>query len=382
MKRIILSAAVALATTTSIFAQDACCAEGVRGFQTNFETAPFWSNWYISANVGAQSFISNKDRKADFNDRITVLPTLSIGKQFNPYFGVRVQGMNFAGPLHTFDNNGTQMIHNYYGAFHADVMFGLVNFFAPYKENRRFEITPFVGMGGLYVKDGRSSFTLNSGIQTSYRFSKRVAANIEYQALFTENNALKSRGNATHMIHGLTAGITVNVGKVGFNKAYSSAQYNNLAQDNKSLLASCNDLRNAVKNKDGIIAQQNAEINALKNRKPEVIKEGANLESLPISITFPFNSSKVGKTQELTILNLATFLKENPTVNVNLTGFTDKTGSAQYNEKLSQKRAKSVAKMLVDKFGIAESRISTEGKGISTKYDVNAWNRVVDVRMK
>ena len=175
---------------------------------------------------------------------------------------------------------------------------------------------------------------------------------------------------------------TVNVGKVGFNKAYTSAQYDGLALDNKSLIASVNDLRASVKNRDGIIGKQNDELNTLRNRAPEVIDNNLSLESLPIAITFPFNSCKVGELQELNILNLANFLQENPKLNVNLSGYTDKTGSDAYNNKLSQKRAKAVKKLLVDKYGIAESRIAEEGKGKSTKFDVNAWNRVVNVRMK
>ena len=382
MKKVILSAAIALAASTSAFAQDACCDKQPRGYEMNFETAPFWSNWFISANVGAQSFISKEDMKADFGDRLTLFPTLSIGKMFNPYWGVRVQGTTFGGALHTFQNEGTQMVHNYYGSFHGDVMFGLLNYFMPYKADRKFEIAPFVGVGGIYVKDGKNSFTLNAGAQMSYRFSKRVAANIEYQAMFAENDALPGSGYFSGVIHGLTAGITVNVGKVGFNKAYTSAQYDGLALDNKSLIASVNDLRASVKNRDGIIGKQNDELNTLRNRAPEVIDNNLNLESLPIAITFPFNSCKVGELQELNILNLANFLQENPKLNVNLSGYTDKTGSDAYNNKLSQKRAKAVKKLLVDKYGIAESRIAEEGKGKSTKFDVNAWNRVVDVRMK
>ena len=382
MKKVILSAAIALAASTSAFAQDACCDKQPRGYEMNFETAPFWSNWFISANVGAQSFISKEDMKADFGDRLTLFPTLSIGKMFNPYWGVRVQGTTFGGALHTFQNEGTQMVHNYYGSFHGDVMFGLLNYFMPYKADRKFEIAPFVGVGGIYVKDGKNSFTLNTGAQMSYRFSKRVAANIEYQAMFAENDALPGSGYFSGVIHGLTAGITVNVGKVGFNKAYTAAQYDGLALDNKSLIASVNDLRASVKNRDGIIGKQNDELNALRNRKPEVIDNNLNIESLPIAITFPFNSCKVGQLQELNILNLANFLKENPKLNVNLSGYTDKTGPDAYNDKLSQKRAKAVKKLLVDKYGIAESRIAEEGKGKSTKFDVNAWNRVVDVRMK
>ena len=382
MKKIILLAAIALITSISALAQDTCCDKQPRGYEMNFETAPFWSNWFISATVGAQSFISKDDKTADFGDRLTLFPTVSIGKMFNPYWGVRVQGTTFGGSLHTFQNEGIQMVHNYYGSFHGDVMFGLLNYFMSYDADRKFEIAPFVGVGGIYVKDGKNSFTLNTGAQMSYRFSKRVAANIEYQALFAENDALPGSGYFSGVIHGLTAGITINVGKLGFNRAYTSAQYDGLGLDNKSLIASINDLRASVKNRDGIIGKQNAELNTLRNRKPEVIDNSINLELLPIAIIFPLNSCKVGELQELNILTLANFLKANTILKINLAGYADKIGPDAYNKRLSKKRAKAVKKLLVDKYGIAESRIAEEGKGKRTQFDVNAWNRVVDIRIK
>ena len=383
MKKLLLSAVIAFTATTAAFAQDFCCDKQLRGYEMSFETAPFWSNWFISANVGAQSFISKEDKKADFNDRITIFPTFSIGKMFNPYWGIRAQGTTFGGALHTIGSVDTEMIHNYYGSFHGDVMFGLLNFFTPYKENRKFEVSPFVGVGGVYIKGGRYSFTLNIGTQASYRFSKRVAANIEYQAMFMEKDAMKGSGYFSGVVHGLTAGITVNIGEVGFNKAYSHAQYSSLVQDNAAMLAMLNDLRASVKDKDGVIGKQNNELIALRNRASEVINNTLNLESLPIAITFPFNSYKVGQQQELNILNLAIFLKENTTLSVNLAGYTDKTGPDVYNKKLAQKRAKAVKKLLVGKYGIAESRITEENKGVKrTKSDVNAWERIVDVKIK
>ena len=65
-------------------------------------------------------------------------------------------------------------------------------------------------------------------------------------------------------------------------------------------------------------------------------------------------------------------------------GFTDNTGSSEFNEKLSLDRAKAVRKMLVTR-GIEPSRITAEGRGSASPVSSNddddgrAKNRRVEV---
>ncbi|GAB4028532.1 OmpA family protein [Spirosoma gilvum] len=62
------------------------------------------------------------------------------------------------------------------------------------------------------------------------------------------------------------------------------------------------------------------------------------------------------------LTNIATILKEYPNVHIKLGGYTDNTGSAAINKKLSQERADSVMSELV-KLGIDKSRLEAEGYG-------------------
>lgn len=59
------------------------------------------------------------------------------------------------------------------------------------------------------------------------------------------------------------------------------------------------------------------------------------------------------------------FLQENPQVRVEISGHTDNTGNSQYNQQLSEKRAKSVFSYLIQK-GVNSQRLSSKGFG-STK---------------
>jgi len=59
-------------------------------------------------------------------------------------------------------------------------------------------------------------------------------------------------------------------------------------------------------------------------------------------------------------------LKENPQIKVEIGGHTDPAGPEKVNQKMSEKRAQSAKKYLMDKFGIADNRLVLKGYG-STK---------------
>ena len=87
------------------------------------------------------------------------------------------------------------------------------------------------------------------------------------------------------------------------------------------------------------------------------------------------------------IQKVADFMKQNPGYSVVLEGHTDARGTDAYNQKLSDKRAKAVAKALAD-LGIASAKISTEAYGESKPVATNdteagrAENRRVDAIFK
>ena len=108
---------------------------------------------------------------------------------------------------------------------------------------------------------------------------------------------------------------------------------------------------------------------ALQKGAKEAIKEeketfSVNLNTLIKETLFEFNSSKILEYNHENLDVVADFLKENKNISVKVEGHTDNNGSAEYNQKLSEKRAESVKQYLVDK-GVEASRITTEGFGFS-----------------
>jgi len=94
--------------------------------------------------------------------------------------------------------------------------------------------------------------------------------------------------------------------------------------------------------------------------KPEIIEKGR----VTIDVKFKTNKSDIAPKYDGELAKFADVLTKNPDLNVIIDGYTDSVGTAQYNKKLSQRRAESVKKYLVNKFGIDASRLKTVGYGL------------------
>lgn len=101
--------------------------------------------------------------------------------------------------------------------------------------------------------------------------------------------------------------------------------------------------------------QQLKELNAKKTKRGMVITLG--------DVLFGINKSELKSGGMHNVQKLADFLKEYPKHKVLIEGYTDSTGSAEYNQQLSERRANSVQAALVNQMGISPDRIATRGYG-------------------
>ncbi|EAK4846814.1 fibronectin-binding outer membrane protein CadF [Campylobacter coli] len=124
---------------------------------------------------------------------------------------------------------------------------------------------------------------------------------------------------------------------------------------------------------------------------PAEPREGAMLDENGCEKTisfeghFGFDKVDINPTFEEKIKEIAQILDENARYDTILEGHTDNIGSRSYNQKLSERRAESVAKEL-EKFGVEKSRIQTVGYGQDKPRSSNdtkegrADNRRVDAK--
>ncbi len=98
-------------------------------------------------------------------------------------------------------------------------------------------------------------------------------------------------------------------------------------------------------------------------KKPEVFDTIRLNESIRLnSIYYDFDDDKILSASEPDLQFLADIMKKYPAIKVELSSHTDAQGRDDYNEKLSQRRANSAAKWIVER-GIEASRIVPVGYG-------------------
>ena len=98
---------------------------------------------------------------------------------------------------------------------------------------------------------------------------------------------------------------------------------------------------------------------------------------------FAFNSADINPDLAPLFDNAVLVMERNPALTVMIEGHTDSMGSAEYNMKLSERRALAVKDYMV-KMGVDPSRMETVGFGESDPADTNdteegrAYNRRVE----
>jgi outer membrane protein OmpA-like peptidoglycan-associated protein len=96
------------------------------------------------------------------------------------------------------------------------------------------------------------------------------------------------------------------------------------------------------------------ELNAKKTERGLIITLG--------DVLFDTNKAQLKSGSTRSLQKLADFLKQYPQRKARIEGYTDSTGGADYNQALSDRRAKAVRTSLVD-MGISNDRIATQGYG-------------------
>ena len=134
--------------------------------------------------------------------------------------------------------------------------------------------------------------------------------------------------------------------------------------------------------------KQAQELNQSLSNDIGVIRQGdALIVRMPQDILFPVDSAVVNPGLRADLFTLADSLNRYPDTTVAVVGHTDNTGSAAYNQDLSERRASAVRAVLINA-GVSPARIRAIGAGenqpIATNQtaDGRALNRRVDITIR
>jgi outer membrane protein OmpA-like peptidoglycan-associated protein len=353
------------------------------------ETNSFWSNWFVQANVGFDAFYSNQEKGLGFSKspfksfRSNVSPSVAIGKWFTPGLGLRTKATGIWGRSVGSEDASTNAMK--FLNLQEQVMFNLSNMFCGYNPNRVWNFIPYAGVGVIRNFDANENGHAGSlGILNTWKLSRRLALNLDVNFNISDDDLEgEVQGHDRYFTSIPTAdryfaaelGLTLNLGKTGWTKS----------PDVDAIRAAyegqIDGLNNMLDNANGEIARLN---DVIKNHKcPEAktvtVKE---VTAAPVSVFFNIGSAKVASKKDLVNLQgLADAAKANNKTLV-VTGSADsKTGSAAYNQKLSEKRAETVKAELV-KMGVAESQIEVKAIGGVDNINPFSYNRRAVVEVK
>ena len=380
MKKFLLLIAIA-GFGLSAMAQDA---DPVQKYSV--ATNSFWSNWYIQAGVDWNAWYSDEEHGQGLSHspfkkfRSNPGAAIAIGKWFTPGLGLRTKLQGIWGKAVTDgDNYGNG---RKYWSLNEDVMFNLSNLFCGYSDTRVWNVIPFIGAGvNRDMSDNQYAMQLSVGLQSSWRLNKHLSIYLEgglnrleqeSDGTIAAKNVLRHgtdwEGKDQHLYAEL--GLTFNLGKATFCKVPDVDAIKSLSQ---SQIDALNAQLGDANAENARLKQQLANQPKVTNTKEYV--------TTPVSVFFNLGKSKIASRKDLVnVKELAEYAKNN-NAKLKVTGYADNgTGSSEFNQKLSEKRAQAVADELV-KLGVSRDNITTEGKGGVNSLTPDSYNRraVVEV---
>ena len=343
------------------FAQETKSEVVVPTLKNQVVTNTFGSNWFLGGNLGVNLYKGVDMNGESLFDHMSPAVQIYGGKWHTPGYGWRVayNGVNIqtyeAAPHKTFMN------------FHFDAMFNLSNLICGYNEERIWNAIPFIGAGFAARKeyhndDLNGGITVNTGLMNTFRVSKHFAINVELGATFLRNGFSGKVGESGHdiLFSGLV-GVTYKFNKIGWEQA---ADVDAIMAMNAAALAELNTQLQAKESENASLKNQLAAAKtSLKDAQDALKAAEGKVANISQSVFFAFNSSKIASKKEIINLQaLADAVKES-TAKLSIIGYADSaTGSAEYNQKLSEARAQAVANQLIE-MGVPQEKLIVEGKG-------------------
>lgn len=335
--------------------------------QEKFKLSAVGDNWFGCVKAGMSTFTGAPVGCTDFFGHTRPTMLVSFGKWHSRFFGTRLVYQGF-----TFTNAENKAMN--YQNYHGDLMLNLSSFVrSSYNPLPRWDFALYLGAGATKNTTIHSApFAVSHGFLCSYRATNRlhVTAEVGGTSTFQRFDGIgKDKHFGDNILHA-SLGVTIGIGKQGF--------------DRKPVLEVLGDDGNQTSLLyDGSQFPKN-DFEGLKSLKERMSKgeddsgslasSGIQLDA-PILFFFKINTTTlIDKQQLVNIKEIAKAVNEND-LRINIYGAADsKTGTPKHNQKLSVRRAKYIAKLLM-KAGVDKSKMRGFSRGGINIYKPYTANR-------
>lgn len=348
-----------------------------------YMTGKFFDNTFIGVAGGVNIFQYdvNDSNKPGVGDRMAPALDVYLGKWVTPTLGLRVgySGMKFKSVIGLVPNADDKLAKWNHQYWHGDVLFNISNAVGGYRENRFWDIVPFVGAGYAISKIDEKGYgnvkhhklAAQAGLLNEFRLGNRLDLTLEGRWMATDRiyDGIPE-GKKFDQMWSALLGVQFKFGaERGFKRPVYQAPVDVKGYETR------------IATLEGNVARGQSTIDRL-TRELDAAKKNVTVEKIaaPVAIAtyFGLGQSAVHQSETSNLKAIADIIKANPSRKYNVTGYADAgTGTPAGNKTLSEARAKNVADILV-KNGVNRSQLVVTGKGGVAKHPhVPVMDRVV-----
>lgn len=361
--------------------------------QETKQKTTLWDNWYLQAGAQYDLFLGGQESKRKLLKEYHSGPDIgfAVGKWVTPTIGARIKAQGLWGKM-AIDEDNWSRFKFWHIAFQPT--FNVSNILFGYNPNRVYTLSVFPSGGvARNMSSNNYAMSLGVGIINNFRMSKRLSLNLEMGWSRFENDFDGFTGTRAGMVdvenhrgwdshdNNVYAelGLQVNIGYVGFDRNKCPDP------DYSDYLRRIDDLNKQLKSYKDQNAEMADELRFLLENKPEPVKETEKIIkefiTTPVSVFFELNKTVVANEKDIVnVRALANYAKQTGDTLL-VTGFADSaTGTPEINQRLSAKRADTVANRLVE-MGISRDRIITRSYGGVDVLDPKDFNRRATVQI-
>lgn len=384
MKKLFLLLAVA-SLSLGAMAQDEDDVNIAPAEKHRVATNGFWQNWFLGANVTWSAFYGEGERSlvAPFRKFPSgtwyngLGASLSLGKWLTPVFGLRTKINAWQMGKKDEGLGGDK-----YWTANEQLLINATSLFRGYDEQRFWNLIPYVGAGiHRNMTHSHYSTALSLGLLNTLRLSPRFSANIElaWNSAESSNSGLALKNRNQHFA--VELGITWHIGKNNWRHATDQEAVSALTEGELDALnAQLADALAENERLQQMLDEQPKPTAAVTTVAPAV-RTVETIVSAPVSIFFEVGKANVIASRDMLSVKALAELAIDKNASVVVTGYADKSGNADANMKLSERRAQAVADELV-RLGVNRQRIEIVAAGAVDTLKPAAYNRRATVELK